>query len=119
MGMLSEQEMCKAYLECNVFICPSSIENSPNSLGEAQLLGIPHIASYVGGIPEIVNYNPEILYRFEESEMLASKVIDIFKLGDKFKPYFFDYKRYDRLINLSSLNKIYTIIANQTNRNHV
>ena len=39
-GILSEREMCARYLKAHVFVCPSSIENSPNSLGEAMLLGV-------------------------------------------------------------------------------
>lgn len=65
--------MVKRYLLSNVFICPSTIENSPNSLCEAQLLGVPHIASYVGGTADLMKGNEECLYRFEETEMLAEK----------------------------------------------
>ncbi len=54
LGVLSEGDMCKRYLLSNVFVCPSSIENSPNSLGEAMLLGVPCVASYVGGIPDLI-----------------------------------------------------------------
>lgn len=75
-GLLNEQEICNEYLKANVFICPSSIENSPNSLGEAQILGVPYLASYVGGSPDMANCN--FLYRFEEVEMLAYKICDIF-----------------------------------------
>ena len=77
-GILNEQEICKQYLKSNVFICPSSIENSPNSLGEAQLLGVPCIASYVGGVPDMMKGCEEFMYRFEEVEMLANRVCDIF-----------------------------------------
>lgn len=48
-GVLSAEEMKKCLLKSNLFICPSSIENSPNSLGEAQILSVPCLASYVGG----------------------------------------------------------------------
>ena len=62
-----------------MFICPSSIENSPNSLGEAQLLGVPTIASYVGGVPDMINHGKTgLLYRFEEIEMLAECIRRIF-----------------------------------------
>ena len=71
--------MKEEYLRCNVFVCPSSIENSPNSLAEAQILGVPCIASYVGGVPDFMQGNEQNMYRFEEIEMLAYKVVDIFK----------------------------------------
>ena len=54
LGPLNAEQMKQAYLKSNVFVCPSSIENSPNSLGEAQLLGVPHVASYVGGIADMM-----------------------------------------------------------------
>jgi glycosyltransferase involved in cell wall biosynthesis len=78
-GILSEVEMCKRYLSSNVVVCPSSIENSPNSIGEAHMLGVPTIASYVGGITNLIEDNKTgLLYRFEEYEMLARAVIRIF-----------------------------------------
>ncbi len=82
-GMQNEKEMCESYLKANVFVCPPAIENSPNSLGEAQLLGMPIVASYVGGIPEIVNHHPDVLYRFEEIEMLANKICNVFQQKDR------------------------------------
>ncbi|WP_308597086.1 glycosyltransferase [uncultured Parabacteroides sp.] len=84
-GSLSEKQMIDRYLRSNVFVCPSSIENSPNSLGEAQILGVPCVASYVGGIPDMMKGNEENLYRFEEVEMLAEKVCKIFSNKDKHK----------------------------------
>ena len=77
-GILSEKEMCHRYLKSNVFVCPSAIENSPNSIGEAQLLGVPCVASYVGGVPDMMRGCEDNMYRFEEVEMLADKIISIF-----------------------------------------
>ena len=74
-GMLDEKAMCDRYLKSNLFVCCSAIENSPNSLGEAQLLGMPYVASFVGGVPEIAGMNADVLYRFEETEMLAKKYV--------------------------------------------
>ena len=78
-GYKDEEAMVEEYLNAHVFICPSSIENSPNSLGEAQILGVPCIAAYVGGIPEMVTDGETgKLYRFEEVEMLAQAIKKIF-----------------------------------------
>lgn len=79
LGFLNEQQICERYLESNLFICPSSIENSPNSLAEAQLLGVPCVASYVGGIPDMMKGYEENLYRFEEIEMLVETVNNVFE----------------------------------------
>lgn len=78
-GMLSEEKMCEKYLESNVFICPSSIENSSNSIGEAQLLGVPCVASIVGGGSDLITHEETgLLYRFEEVEMLAKSICSVF-----------------------------------------
>ncbi len=53
LGSLTADEMKQAYLEAGVFLCPSSIENSPNSVGEAMLLGMPVVCANVGGISGI------------------------------------------------------------------
>ena len=81
-GNLNGEQMKREYLCANVFVCPSSIENSPNSLGEAQILGTPCVASYVGGIMDMMKGNEGNLYRFEEIEMLAEKVCNIFDNKD-------------------------------------
>lgn len=83
LGALSTQNMINEYLRCNVFICPSSIENSPNSLGEAQLLGTPCIASYAGGIPDLMKGDEEHLFRFEDIEMLAECIHRVFSSAEK------------------------------------
>ena len=53
-GPLDASAMRQAYLEADVFLLPSSCENSPNSLGEAMLLGLPCVAAAVGGIPSML-----------------------------------------------------------------
>lgn len=80
LGPLQAEEMKKAYLRAHIFICPSSIENSPNSLGEAQILGVPCIATYCGGIPSMVKSDRSaLLYRFEECEMLKLNIKELFE----------------------------------------
>jgi glycosyltransferase involved in cell wall biosynthesis len=79
-GPLNAEEMKAEYLRSNVFVSPSSIENSPNSLCEAQVLGVPCVASYVGGTMDFIpNSNCGILYRFDDIEMLAKAVCDTFE----------------------------------------
>ncbi len=82
-GSKPADEMVEQLLKANVFICPSSIENSPNSLGEAQLVGTPTVSAYVGGVPDMVEHSKTgLMYRFEEHEMLAKYVCDIFANDD-------------------------------------
>jgi glycosyltransferase involved in cell wall biosynthesis len=84
LGPLSEDQMIEQYLQSNVFVCPSSIENSPNSLAEAQMLGVPNISSFVGGTLNMVKHGKNgFLYRFEEIEMLAYYIDEIFQQKEK------------------------------------
>ncbi|ANH80632.1 hypothetical protein A8C56_06225 [Niabella ginsenosidivorans] len=79
LGTLSEEQMAEQFLKANVFVCPSAIENSPNSVGEAQLTGVPCVASYVGGSMDMVtNGETGFLYRFEETALLAWHVCNLF-----------------------------------------
>lgn len=80
LGIMSEKQMVEHYLSANVFVSPSSIENSSNSVCEAQLIGTPVISSYVGGIMDLVEDEKSgLLYRFEETCMLANKICRVFK----------------------------------------
>ena len=79
LGKLDSAEMKKQYLKSSLFVCPSAIENSPNSLGEAMLLGMPCIASRVGGIPSMAT-DEEISYVSAGSaEELAEAISNVFE----------------------------------------
>lgn len=118
-GLLDENEMAKQYKRSHVFICPSSIENSPNSLGEAQLIGTPVIASYVGGIPNMIeNGVTGMLYRFEEHEMLARCICNLFENDDlainlSRNERATALKRHDRKNNAVRTIEIYNEIINE------
>ena len=79
-GSLNADGMVEQYLNANVYVLPSNIENSPNSLGEAMLLGVPCVAAYVGGIPDMLADKKEgFLYPFDEPYMLAHYVCMLFE----------------------------------------
>ena len=82
-GLLDEKQMCERYLKSNVFVCPSSIENSPNSLGEAMILGVPCVASDVGGVSDMLRHKDEgFVYQTDAPYMLAHYVCEIFENED-------------------------------------
>jgi len=83
LGILDEQQMCERYLKSNVFVCPSSIENSPNSLGEAMILGVPCVASDVGGVANLLKHKEEgFVYQTDAPYMLAHYICEIFASDD-------------------------------------
>ena len=54
LGIVGEEDLKNILLDSDVYVHPSYIDNSPNSVGEAQLLGVPVIACNVGGVSDFV-----------------------------------------------------------------
>lgn len=112
-GLLDERQMCDRLLQSNVFVCPSSIENGSNSLGEAQLIGMPCIASYAGGMTDTVKDGVTgTFYRFEEVEMLAGAVCQAFEQRQpNAAAQAVAARRHDPEHNAERLMSIYKVIA--------
>lgn len=69
LGRLDAKQMRDRYLKSNLFVCCSALENSPNSLGEAMLLGMPCVSADVGGISSIFTHGKDgILYEGHRPE---------------------------------------------------
>ena len=120
LGILNEKQMVEQYASSHVFLCPSAIENSPNSVGEAQLVGIPCVASYVGGTMDMIKDGETgLLYRFEEISVLAKQICRIFgneKLANSLSENAHNvaFLRHDRIKNANQLNLIYKQILNES-----
>ena len=114
-GNLDAEQMKQEYLNSNVFICPSSLENSPNSLGEAQVLGVPCVSSYVGGAVDMMKGNEDNLYRFEDTEMLAYDICKVFADGGRHVDMRGEgLRRHDPETNSEQLLSIYQTIQTVT-----
>lgn len=72
-GPLDAGQMKKRYLSCHTYICASSIENSPNSMGEAMMLAVPVIAAKTGGIPSMIEDRTEGLL-FDNPDMVPDLI---------------------------------------------
>lgn len=121
LGQLNGDCMKQEYLSSNVFVCPSSIENSPNSLCEAQLLGVPCVASYVGGIPDLIpNQSMGFLYCFDDFVMLAKIICDVFLQSPEYEnaPVIeMANKRHDQKENYNRLIDIYSSVIGMMQNN--
>ena len=54
LGVMPAGKMIQCLLDADLFVHPSHIDNSPNSVCEAMLLGMPIVSTNVGGIPSIL-----------------------------------------------------------------
>lgn len=107
-GEQDTAQMKDELLKCNLFLCPSSIENSPNSLGEAQILGVPCVASCVGGVPDMMKGCEDNLYPFDDVEMLADRICIVFENKEEQKDMSsMAVHRHDPKKNVDDLLQIY------------
>jgi len=87
LGRLSPEQMKQEYLKCHTFVCASVLENSPNSVAEAMLLGTPVVCANVGGVPSMITDGLEgLLFEKGNTEKLAEAVIKLWddeKLAEK------------------------------------
>lgn len=82
LGRIGSEQIVQNLLVCAVFVHPSHIDNSPNSLAEAMLVGAPCIASSVGGIPSLLRDQVEgFLYHDGNPCILASQIKKV--IGNK------------------------------------
>ncbi|HOG50952.1 MAG TPA: glycosyltransferase family 4 protein [Lentisphaeria bacterium] len=86
-GPLQADQVAEKLSRVNVYVLCSAIENSPNTLGEAMLVGTPCVAAYVGGVPDMaVDQEEALFYRNDDPVLLAWNIKRIFdddKLAQK------------------------------------
>lgn len=56
LGYMEEQKLIEILRQSRALVCPSRYDTSPNVITEAHALGLPVIASRVGGIPDMVDH---------------------------------------------------------------
>ena len=112
-GRLHSDRMCARFLKTHVFLCPSAIENSPNSVGEAMLLGVPVVSADVGGVHNLLTDKKDgLLYPKDKPKRLKDAILQIFEV-DKLAMYFSANARADAMIthnpdtNYNRLMEIY------------
>jgi glycosyltransferase involved in cell wall biosynthesis len=75
LGSLPADDLVDQLLHADVFVLPSHIENQPNSLLEAMLVGVPCVAAMVGGVAELVEHGVSgLVYHDSDAFALAASV---------------------------------------------
>jgi len=84
LGSLDEKELVDNLKESNIYIMPSHIENSPNNLCEAMILGMPCIATFAGGTGSILKDGEEgILIQDGDPWAMAGAILELMKDPEK------------------------------------
>ncbi|WP_259013908.1 glycosyltransferase [Emticicia fluvialis] len=118
-GVMDSDKLINAILNSDVFVHPSYIDNSPNSVCEAQLLGIPIIACNVGGLSTLIHHNISgILVPANAPYEMAFEILSLFKDSNKAQKIGSDGRskataRHDREKILSDTLSIYDKIVNK------
>ena len=92
------------------------IENESNSLSEAKIMGVPSVASYVGGVTDRIEHGKDgFFYQHDAPYMLTHYVCEIFacdelavQLSEKAREH--ALKTHDRETNTKQLIAIYESI---------
>lgn len=79
LGPVSESEIINELLAAHVYVLSSYIENSCNSLIEAQIVGSPCVAAYVGGVTSLMtDEETGLFFHKGDSATLAMNIRRIF-----------------------------------------
>jgi len=80
LGRKNPLEISKLHAESSVLAVPTLMDNSPNTVAEAMVSGLPVVASRVGGIPSMIEHGETgLLVEPEEPEQLAAAISTLLK----------------------------------------
>jgi glycosyltransferase involved in cell wall biosynthesis len=121
LGMIDANNVVEQLVDSDIYVHPAVIDNSPNSLCEAQLIGCPVVAANVGGIPQLVDDGESgILYPYNEFQTLAYILVDLYsdkelmiKLSKN--EYTISHKRHSPEFISNVLEDIYTDVIVKSN----
>jgi L-malate glycosyltransferase len=79
LGQMNASQIAHELCASHIFISASYIENSPNSVAEAQLVGMPVISSYTGGIPCMIKEGETgLFFPTGDVPLLSSNIKSVF-----------------------------------------
>ena len=80
LGPLNADEMAQELSKSHVFVSASFIENNANAICEAQLIGMPVISTYTGGIPSLIEEGRTgLFFPTGDAPMLAARLREVFE----------------------------------------
>ncbi|WP_297700843.1 glycosyltransferase [uncultured Fibrobacter sp.] len=116
-GVANTETLIESIIESSVYVHPSYIDNSPNSVCEAQMLGVPVIATNVGGLASIIDdCNTGFLVPSNDPYQMAYMIDFLYKnkkLNEQigYSARIQALKRHDRNRIINDLLDVYRIIS--------
>ncbi|MCF1714786.1 glycosyltransferase [Flavihumibacter sp. RY-1] len=87
-GPVDAAQLVSELRKSHLFVHPSHIDNSPNSVCEAMLMGMPVIAANTGGVGSLLEHQKEgILYPDNDQYLLARHILDLAKQPEQAKQF--------------------------------
>lgn len=103
-----------------MYVHTAYVENSPNSICEAQLLGVPVVSTNVGGISSLVKHGVTgLLSPSNDPWMMVSNILEVFnnkslaEMFSKESRMAANYRHDDDRIGIQLLNSYKDIILKQ------
>lgn len=118
LGRKTSKELVNLLLCSDIYCHVSHIENSPNSVCEAMILGMPIVATFAGGTASLLENNVEgLLVQDGDPYVLAGSILKLNKnfeyavsMGEKARIR--ALKRHDKFSIVENLIKVYEDIRN-------
>lgn len=104
LGHFKHKDALSVVKTCDIFVMPSRTEGTPIALLEAAALGIPILATRVGGIPELVTEQDALLVPADSPESLAAGILKLTE--DKELAQLLSKNAYSRVNELFSAGKL-------------
>lgn len=121
MGSLDENGLVDSLLSSHLYVMPSHIENSPNNLCEAMILGLPCIATHAGGTASILKDHEEgYIIQDGDPWAMAGAIIEMIQNPEQAIQYGQNarkkaLKRHNRETIVEELLETYQMIINASN----
>lgn len=88
LGSLDENGLVQSLQFSNIYVMPSHIENSPNNLCEAMIIGLPCIATHAGGTASILKDKEEgLIIQSGDPWAMAGAIVEFINNPEQAKEY--------------------------------
>lgn len=124
-GVVDSQQLQEAEANATLYFHPTYIDNSPNSLCEAQMMSLPTVATYVGGIPSLIDdgtdgflvpANDPYQAAFHIERLANDKDLNI-DMGEKAREK--AMKRHDKAKITNQISKVYDLFTRKESEGQI